>query len=78
METGHYLQSTYPLEISSQSEDQIAASLAQEATAQRYGAIGEIGQSPNAADFTPDERKVFRAVGKAHVRTSLPIFTHNP
>jgi predicted metal-dependent phosphotriesterase family hydrolase len=23
------------------------------------------------------ERKVFRAVGKAHLRTNLPIFTHN-
>ena len=23
------------------------------------------------------ERKVFRAIGKAHLRTNLPIFTHN-
>ena len=27
--------------------------------------------------MTLAQRKVFRAVGKAHVRTALPIFTHN-
>ena len=27
--------------------------------------------------MTADERKVFRAVGMAHVRTGVPIFTHN-
>ncbi len=27
--------------------------------------------------LTDDERKVFTAVAKAHVRTGLPIFTHN-
>jgi phosphotriesterase-related protein len=26
----------------------------------------------------PDERKVFRAVAKTHLRTGLPIFTHMP
>jgi len=26
--------------------------------------------------MTADERKVFRAVGKAHVATNIPIFTH--
>lgn len=75
---GYYRQSTYPLEISSQSEDQIATDLAAEATALRYGAFGEIGQMPDMTDFTTDERKVFRAVGKAHVLTGLPIFTHSP
>jgi phosphotriesterase-related protein len=37
------------------------------------GAFGEIGSWD---EMTPDERKVFRAVGKAHVATNLPIFTH--
>jgi predicted metal-dependent phosphotriesterase family hydrolase len=74
---GYYVQSTYPAEISTMSDDQIAESLAREANAGRYGAFGEIGQAPDGADFTPDERKVFRAVGKAHLRTNLPIFTHN-
>src|SRR6185436_11162199 len=27
-------------------------------------------------EITADERKVFRAVGKAHVATNIPIFTH--
>ena len=48
-----------------------------EAATGRYGAYGEIGDMPDEADFTPDERKVFRAVGKAHLKTNLPIFTHN-
>ena len=74
---GYYLQNTYPAEISTMSEDQIAESLVKEAAAGRYGAYGEIGDMPGEADFTADERKVFRAVGKAHVRNSLPIFTHN-
>jgi predicted metal-dependent phosphotriesterase family hydrolase len=74
---GYYFQNTYPAEISTMNEDQIAESLVKEATAGRYGAYGEIGDMPAEADFTPDERKVFRAVGKAHVQNSLPIFTHN-
>jgi predicted metal-dependent phosphotriesterase family hydrolase len=37
------------------------------------GAFGEIGSWD---EMTADERKVFRAVGKAHVATGLPIFTH--
>ena len=74
---GYYIQNTYPAEVSTMSEDAIAESLVKEAAAGRYGAYGEIGDMPNEADFTPDERKVFRAIGKASVRTGLPIFTHN-
>ena len=37
------------------------------------GAFGEIGSWD---EITAVERKVFRAVGKAHVATNLPIFTH--
>jgi phosphotriesterase-related protein len=74
---GYYLQNTYPAEVSTMSEDQIAESLVKEAAAGRYGAYGEIGDMPGEADFTADERKVFRAVGKAHLRNNLPIFTHN-
>jgi phosphotriesterase-related protein len=74
---GYYVQSTYPAEIATMNEDEIAASLVKEAAAGRYGAYGEIGDTPAEADFTPDERKVFRAVGKAHVKNNLPIFTHN-
>ena len=74
---GYYMQRVYPPDIAGKTDDQIADDLAYEATSNRYGAFGEIGQNPNAADLTPDERKVFRAVGKAHVRTGIPIFTHN-
>jgi predicted metal-dependent phosphotriesterase family hydrolase len=74
---GYYIQNTYPAEISAMSEDQIADDLVKEAAAGRYGAYGEIGYMPAEADFTPDERKVFRAVGKAHLKNNLPIFTHN-
>jgi phosphotriesterase-related protein len=74
---GYYIQNTYPAEISTMSEDEIAESLVKEAAQGRYGAYGEIGDMPDEADFTADERKVFRAVGKAHVRNQLPIFTHN-
>jgi phosphotriesterase-related protein len=74
---GYYLQNTYPAEIATMSDDQIAESLVKEAAAGRYGAYGEIGTMPDQADFLPDEKKVFRAVGKAHRRNNLPIFTHN-
>jgi phosphotriesterase-related protein len=37
--------------------------------------MGEIGSS---LQMQPDERKVLRAIGRAHVRTGLPIFTHVP
>ncbi len=74
---GYYLWNTYPAEISTMSEDQIAARLVAEANAGRFGAYGEIGNMAGEADFLPDERKVFRAVGKANLQNSLPIFTHN-
>jgi phosphotriesterase-related protein len=73
---GLYMQRTYPAEVASKSEDQIADDLVRDARAARYGAFGEIGESPDAA-MSQEERRVFRAVGKAHVRTNLPIFTHN-
>ncbi len=73
---GYYMLRTYPPELAGKSDDQIAEELAREATANRYGAFGEIGESPDAP-MNELERKVFRAVGKAHLRTHLPIFTHN-
>jgi phosphotriesterase-related protein len=72
---GYYMQRTYPADIASKSADQIADELAGEAQAQRLGAFGEIGQQGGV--LTDDEKKVFQAVGKAQVKTHLPIFTHN-
>jgi phosphotriesterase-related protein len=74
---GFYMQRTYPPDVATKTEDQIADDLVREARTERHGAFGEIGENPNAAELTLDERKVFRAIGKASVRTGLPIFTHN-
>src|SRR2546423_9111848 len=73
---GLYMQRTYPPDIATRSEDQIADDLVRDARANGYGALGEIGETPNAA-MSAEERKVFRAVGRAHRRTNLSIFTHN-
>src|SRR5207247_7486442 len=66
-----------PPAIAARSEDQLADDLVRQATEGRFGAFGEIGEDPNGAELTLDERKVFRAVGKAAVRTGVPVFTHN-
>src|SRR6516225_6649700 len=70
---GFYSQPFYPKEISTMSEDQILKSLIKQADNDVLGAYGEIGSWD---EITADERKVFRAVGKAHVATNIPIFTH--
>jgi phosphotriesterase-related protein len=70
---GFYSQPFYPKEISTMSEEQIVKALIKQADTDTLGVFGEIGSWD---DITADERKVFRAVGKAHVATNLPIFTH--
>jgi len=70
---GYYTDPFYPKEIASWSEDQIAQELIRQANTQPVGVFGEIGSWDEITDL---ERKVFRAVGKAHVATNLPIFTH--
>jgi len=70
---GFYSQPFYPKEISAMSEEQIVKALVKQADDDTLGVFGEIGSWD---EITPDERKVFRAVGKAHVATNLPIFTH--
>ena len=72
---GYYLQRTYPPEITTTTADEIADLLAHEAKAQRWGALGEIGQQ--GGELIADERKVFQAVAKVQGRIGLPIFTHN-
>jgi phosphotriesterase-related protein len=69
------MERTYPAEVVARSEEVLADGLVREARAGRHGALGEIGETPNAAMSTV-ERKVFRAVGRAHLRTNLPVFTH--
>jgi len=70
---GYYTQPFYPPEVATLSEEQIAQELTRQANTAPFGAFGEIGSWD---EITPDERKVFRAVGKAHVATNLPIYTH--
>ncbi|PWT97777.1 MAG: hypothetical protein C5B51_30745 [Terriglobia bacterium] len=70
---GYYTQPFYPPEVATLSEDQIAQELTRQANTAPFGAFGEIGTWD---EITPDERKVFRAVGKAHLATNLPIYTH--
>ena len=72
---GYYMQRTYPADLAAKSADQIADELVKEAAASRFGAFGEIGQQGGV--LTDDERKVFTAIAKAHVKTGLPVFTHN-
>jgi phosphotriesterase-related protein len=70
---GFYSQPFYPKEISTMSEEQIVQALIKQADDDTLGVFGEIGSWD---EISADERKVFRAVGKAHVATNLPIFTH--
>ena len=70
---GYYTDPFHPPELADRTEDEIAAALAEAATAERWGAFGEIASS---AEMTPGERKVFHAIGKAHLLTNVPIFTH--
>lgn len=70
---GYYHEPIFPAELHDRSEDDLVEELVRDAAAERWGAFGEIGFS---AESTPTERKVLRAVGRAHLRTNLPIFTH--
>src|SRR5689334_1534098 len=70
---GFYSQPYYPKEISTMSEEQITQALIKQADDYPAGVFGEIGSWD---EITKDERKVFRAVGRAHVATGLPIITH--
>ena len=73
--SGLWTQPRYPPDIAEKSEDQIAADFLRDATAERWGAIGEIGSS---LTMHPDEQKVLRAACQVHLQTSLPLFTHTP
>ncbi len=70
---GFYVEPFYPKEIASMSEEQLVRALVRQADDYPAGAFGEIGSWD---EISAVERKVFRAVGKAHVATNLPIFTH--
>ena len=73
---GYYMQRAYPADLAAKSADAIADGLVAQARAERWGALGEIGQQDG--ELTAGERTVFEAVAKTQRRTGLPIFTHNP
>lgn len=70
---GFYAEPFYPQRVANMSEEQLVVALLEQADTYPAGAFGEIGSWD---EITAVERKVFRAVGKAHVETNLPIFTH--
>lgn len=65
----------YPVRVAEMTEDALVEELVTDANSQRWGAFGEIASS---LEMRPDERKVHRAVARAHLLTGLPIFTHTP
>jgi phosphotriesterase-related protein len=70
---GFYAQPFYPKEISAWSETQVFEALIKQVDTESIGAWGEIG----SWDWiTPDERKVFRAIGRVQAATNMPVFTH--
>jgi phosphotriesterase-related protein len=70
---GFYTQPFYPKEVSTMSEEQVVQAIVKQVDTDPIGVFGEIGSWDV---MTADERKVFRAIGKAHVATNIPIFTH--
>lgn len=76
---GHYqdlaMPVRYPADVPKMSEEQLEEEFVGDARQQNWGAFGEIASSQT---MQPEERRVLRAIGKAHGRTNLPIFTHTP
>jgi phosphotriesterase-related protein len=70
---GFYTEPFYPKAVLSMSEDQVVQALIRQADDYPAGAFGEIGSWD---EITATERKVFRAVGRAHKATNLSVFTH--
>jgi phosphotriesterase-related protein len=65
----------YPDDMVKLSEDALVDQLVADAAGQRWGAFGEIASSQT---MQPEERRLIRAIGRAHLETRLPIFTHTP
>ncbi len=70
---GFYTEPYYPKQVATMSEEQLVRALIKQADDYPAGAFGEIGSWD---EISATERKVFRAVGKAHQATNLAVFTH--
>ena len=72
----YFLAPRYPDDIVDMPQEAITERLVEQAAAERWGALGEVGSSfPEMHDV---ERKVIAAHAQVHVQTGLPIFTHVP
>lgn len=80
MGAGWYREIVYPESITTTSTAELAAQLVREITdgvgdtGIRPGFIGEIGTE--RGHITPHAERVFRAAGRAHAETGIPILTH--
>lgn len=80
MGSGWYRERVYPDYVHEEMPDQLADRLVDElvhgvdGSGVRPGFIGEIGTERGA--ITPAQERVFRAAGRAHQRTGVPIMTH--
>lgn len=80
MGAGWYREMVYPPQITTSSTAELAELLVREivdgvdGTGVRPGFIGEIGTE--RGHITPHAERVFRAAGRAHARTGVPILTH--
>lgn len=80
MGAGWYREVVYPPTITTTSTAELAAVLMREITEGvgesgiRPGFIGEIGTE--RGHITPHQERVFRAAGRAHTETGVPILTH--
>ena len=72
---GLHLKAGYPADTLQKSEEQVADDFYRLATAERWGAIGEMGTG-TAVPMDAQERKVLRAAARLHARTGLSIITH--
>ena len=70
---GFYTEPFYPDAVRRMSEQQIADAILKQVDSYPAGALGEIGSWD---EITALERRVFRAVGRVHRATNLPVFTH--
>lgn len=70
---GYYTEPFYPKAVMTMSEDQIVQALIKQADDYPAGVFGEIGSWD---EISATERRVFRAVGRAHKATNLSVFTH--
>jgi phosphotriesterase-related protein len=70
---GFYTEPFYPAEVATMSEAELLRALLRQVEDYPAGVFGEIGSWDEISSV---ERRVFRAVGRAHLETNLPIFTH--